>query len=180
MNQSVSKTLKEAISVVEQSVDDPRKGLNDDVFYFIGRHTPFINVDALVQLSTGEIVLTWRDDIYTGQGWHIPGGIIRFQERMETRLRKVVQSELGVKLENFVGPTQFNQIIAPQVVERSHFLSLLFICKLSPGEEKKLRELAVKNKSYYLLTNSVPEMLLSWHEIYREEIKYRTQLSLNL
>ena len=68
--------------MIEKSVIDPREGLNDDVFYFIGRHTPFINVDALVQLSTSEIVFTWRDDVYTGQGWHIPGGIIRFKEKM--------------------------------------------------------------------------------------------------
>ena len=134
-----------------------------------------MNVDALVQLSTGEIAFTWRDDKYTGQGWHVPGGIVRFQEKMETRLRKVVKYELGVKLLHFNGPTNVNQIIAPAVVERSHFLSPLFICDLSSCEEEKLRKLAAEKPDYCLLADGVPKNLLSWHHIYREEIKTRTR-----
>ena len=165
--------LKNHIKEIEKYIFDPREGLNDDIFFFIGRHTPFINVDALIQLSTGEIVLTWRNDTYTGKGWHIPGGIIRFQETMEERLKKVVNLEIGVELQEFTGPTTTNQIIAPWLKDRSHFISLLFICKLSLEDEKTLHKLALREPNYYLLATRCPRDLLSWHEIYRNEINTR-------
>ena len=27
------------------------------------------------------LLLTWRNDDYAGKGWHIPGGIVRFQRK---------------------------------------------------------------------------------------------------
>ena len=79
-------------------VRNANEGLPLDVFYFISQLTPLINVDLLVKNSQGQVLLTWRDDQFHGPAWHIPGGIIRFKERIETRIAKVAQSELGAKV----------------------------------------------------------------------------------
>ena len=41
--------LKKNILEIEKLVKNPKKGLPDDVFYFVGRLTPYINVDLLIK-----------------------------------------------------------------------------------------------------------------------------------
>ena len=57
-----------------------------------------IYIDMLVQHIKDEnerTLLSWRDDQFTGSGWHVPGGIVRFKETMEARLGKVAETEIG-------------------------------------------------------------------------------------
>ena len=76
--------LKKLIEKIESNVKNPSKGLPEDIFYLVGRLTPYINVDLLVKNDLGQTLLSWRDETSlknnTGCGWHLPGGIIRFQE----------------------------------------------------------------------------------------------------
>ncbi len=59
-------------------------------------------------------MLSWRDDPYAGTGWHIPGGIIRFQETLETRIHKVAQTELGTDVTFDPVPIVFQEFILPE------------------------------------------------------------------
>jgi colanic acid biosynthesis protein WcaH len=75
--------LEEHIAAIEAAVADPRGGLPEPIFRLLARLTAMVNVDLLVRNDRRETLLTWRqDDLY--RGWHIPGGIIRYKERMET------------------------------------------------------------------------------------------------
>ena len=105
----------------------------EDIFYFVGRLTPYINVDLIIRCPINGVLLTWRNDKFSGKGWHIPGGIIRFKEKIKERIKKVGINELGIKINNFKGPVEINEIIVNQK-ERSHFISLLFECFIQKKE----------------------------------------------
>jgi hypothetical protein len=83
--------LTDAISVLVKRVPDPSRGLPEEIFYYISRTTPLINVDLLIKDEKGRTLLSWRDDAYAGKGWHVPGGIVRFKESLETRIRRVAE-----------------------------------------------------------------------------------------
>ena len=117
--------LTSLIKSLEEYVKNPEIGLPDEIFYLVGRLTPYVNIDLLIKIPNLGSVLTWRDDPHTGSGWHIPGGIVRLREDIHERVRKVANLELGVELESISGPIEVNQIISKQK-ERSHFISLLF------------------------------------------------------
>lgn len=161
--------MKDLIKELEKNIPNPKEGLPDDVFYFIGRHTPYINIDLLVRDPLNGVLLTWRDDIYTGRGWHIPGGIIRFRERWEKRVEEVAKNEINITISKCYGPVAVNQIITNDT-ERSHFISLLFECEVSDYEVVKLREHSTKNNKKMRFFKKPPENLLTYHNIYRRFI----------
>lgn len=105
---------------------DPRQGLPDDVFNFIRKVTPLVNVDLLVRFEDRHL-LAWREDEYE-TGWHIPGGIIRFREAMKTRIDAVASHELGATVHSEEEPCAMNEL---RHHERGHFISLLFRCELT-------------------------------------------------
>jgi ADP-ribose pyrophosphatase YjhB (NUDIX family) len=159
--------MKEIIKSLENSIGDSRKGLPDDIFYFVGRLTPFVNVDLLIKHPTYGILLTMRDDLHAGKGWHFPGGIIRFKESWDSRVREVAKIELNCKIFKAEGPVAVNQIIASQQKERAHFISLLFECYLEDREFNLLLNKSKKGPNKINFFKHPPDNLLSWHEIYR-------------
>ena len=59
---------------------DPNGGLPEELFLFVSRLVPMVNVDLFISDDQGRVLLTWRDDEIFGAGWHIPGGMIRYKE----------------------------------------------------------------------------------------------------
>ena len=55
-------SIADAIDVLDRSVTDPGLGLPDEVFYYISRTTPLVNVDLLIKDEIGRVLLAWRDD----------------------------------------------------------------------------------------------------------------------
>lgn len=163
--------LVSAIQMVERACAEKRRRLPNSVFFLIGRLTPFVNVDLLVLTDDKRCVLTWRDDVHSGMGWHLPGGIIRFQEMAISRVRRVAHLELSVRLRTVIGPTKISQIIDRKKKDRSHFISLLYVCQLSKTESKKLRRrVNAGGENQILLCSKPPRDLLKWHRIYNAEI----------
>jgi colanic acid biosynthesis protein WcaH len=81
--------IAEAIAVLDKHVPNPSTGLPDELFYYISKTTPLVNVDLLIKDEKGRTLLSWRNDQYCGRGWHIPGGIVRLKETLEARVKKV-------------------------------------------------------------------------------------------
>jgi len=158
--------LKKNIHEIESCVSNPNKGLLDDIFYFIGRMTPYINVDLLIKCPKRGLLLSWRDDDYAGRGWHIPGGIVRFRETIKDRILKVGFEELDIEIAEFKGPISTNEIIIKEQKERSHFISLLYECTIANNQLDKLVAISNKNKKIAFFKKK-PENLLKLHEIYR-------------
>jgi len=121
--------LRAHLLAVESAVDDPRKGLPQDVFLFVSRITPLVNVDLLIQDDSGRTLLTWRDDAFFGAGWHVPGGIIRFKESAHDRIRACAREELDADVSSEDAPLLMSETILGQDT-RGHHVSLLFRCRL--------------------------------------------------
>jgi len=127
-----------AIAPLEAAIGDPRQGLPEEVFLFISRITPLINVDLLIQDDAGRTLLTWRDDASFGQGWHIPGGIIRYQQTTGDSIRSCARRELGAEVNFDAEPLLVSETIRP-CRDRGHFISLLYRCRLTTTPDAALR-----------------------------------------
>ncbi len=77
--------IHEAIEFLDKQIHNPSSGLPEELFLFISRITPMVNVDLLIKDENGRALLSWRDDQFAGTGWHVPGGIVRFKENMEDK-----------------------------------------------------------------------------------------------
>ena len=117
------------IAALEASLGDPRGGLPEDVFQFVGRITPLVNVDLLIQDDRGRTLLTWRDDQAFGRGWHVPGSVIRYQETAAVRIQACARDELGADVTFAAAPIAVMETILDQR-DRAHAVSLLYRCAL--------------------------------------------------
>lgn len=125
------------IKALEAAVGDPRRGLPEDIFQFVSRVTPLINVDLLIKDERSRTLLTWRNDEFFGPGWHIPGGIIRYQETSAERIRLCAREELGAQVSFDPGPLFVFEDIGGQDT-RGHHISLLYSCRLlNPPDEAR-------------------------------------------
>jgi colanic acid biosynthesis protein WcaH len=163
-------TIKDAVKFLDSSIPDKTIGLPDDIFYFISRTTPLVNVDLLVKDKKGRVLLSWRDDEYYGRGWHIPGGIVRFKETLEQRIQKTAEQELGTAICFDPKPLTIEQFIEPEWDNRAHFISFLYECSVSddfiPNNASKKRH----DVGYIEWHNGCPDNLIQFHDRYRNYI----------
>lgn len=161
--------ILEAIEFLDKQIPHPSSGLPEEVFLFISRMTPMVNVDLLIKDKKGRTLLSWRDDQFAGAGWHLPGGIVRFKEKLEDRLQKVAETELGTVVKFDPVPLAVNQVICKHNT-RGHFISILYTCFLSSKFIPKNKELTNTDKGYLKWHDSCPENLVKVHEMYRKYI----------
>ena len=121
--------VQEAIARLDEAAGDAQGGLPEELFLFVSRVTPLINVDLLIQDAEKRTLLTWRDDEFFGQGWHLPGGVIRYKERAVDRIQKCAEEELGAEVDFESSPTLIVET-AEERRTRGHFISLLYRCTL--------------------------------------------------
>jgi ADP-ribose pyrophosphatase YjhB (NUDIX family) len=133
----VDDALRRSIETLEAGLGDPRRGLPAELFRFVSRLTPLVNVDLLIQDDRSRTLLTWRDDEFYGPGWHVPGGIIRYKESAADRIRACAREELGAEVSSDPEPLLVSESIRGQDT-RGHHISLLFRCRLlSPADGRR-------------------------------------------
>ncbi len=160
-------TAEEAIAFLNSQAPSPAEGLPEDIFLFASSITPLINVDLLVRDDNGRTLLAWRDDIYSGRGWHVPGGIVRFKERLESRIQQVAAHELGARVEFDPQPLAINQLIHPSRNVRGHFLSLLYRCRLPNDFVISNVGRTSTDPGYLQWHDACPANLVHCHAVYR-------------
>ncbi len=163
--------MDKLIKSLEKYIKDPKKGLPEPVFLFLTRISPMINVDLLIKNSKGETLLTWRKkgEKYPA-GWHVPGGIIRFKEKTENRIRKVAKIELGRDVFFKKKPLVIKEIFLNQI-NRSHFISILYLCRLKESLNPKLRKNKVFMQKYKMKWFSkCPKNIIRPHLMYKNFI----------
>ena len=163
---------KELIDLLESSIGDPSEGLSEDVFLFVSRITPLVNVDLLIKNEQNHTLLTWRDDGYWSPGWHVPGGIIRYKEAVSDRINAVAAGELGAEIEFMKEPLAISEVIhSPSRRVRGHFVSLLYECTLTSSLDDNLRyEEGTPKPGEWAWHSECPENIISVHEMYRKFI----------
>ncbi len=159
----------EAIEILEKAVNNPTTGLPEEIFLFVTRIVPMVNIDLLIKDEKNRTLLAWRDDSYSGRGWHIPGGIVRYKERLIERVEKVAEIEIGTKVKFDPLPIAINEIILPQKT-RGHFISFLYRGFVSGSFVPPNRGLIETDNGYLKWHTSCPENLIKVHEIYRKYI----------
>lgn len=163
--------ISDAIALLNKQVPNPSQGLPEKVFLFISRLTPLVKVDLLIKDETQRTLLSWRDDPYSGIGWHVPGGIVRFKEKMETRVEKVAEIEIGAPVIIDFNPIDVHQNIQEQEHDiRGHFISFLYQCFLSSSFVPKNEGLSYNKPGYLKWHGTCPDNLLECQERYRRYI----------
>lgn len=158
--------IHKVIEFLDKQILNPSLGLTEEIFLFVSRLTPMVNVDLLIKDEKGRTLLSWRDDKYAGVGWHIPGGIVRFKETFETRIQKVAENEVGTNVQFNPVPIAVNQIFCEND-SRGHFISLLFKCFLSNKFIPKNTGLKKNDNGYLMWHEFCPANLIKVHKMYR-------------
>lgn len=159
--------MKKALKTLDGHSSNPQRGLPEDIFLFISRKTPMINVDLLIKDENGRILLAWRKDKYCGAGWHVPGGIIRYKEKIEKRIKEVARLEIGAPVKFDKNPIAVRQFILNQK-ERAHFISLLYHCFLVSDFKPQNKGLKPGDAGYLKWHDKPPANLIKVHETYRK------------
>ena len=163
-------TLAEAVRFLDESIIDRKIGLPDDIFYFITRTTPMVNVDLLIRDTKGRTLLSWRDDKYCDKGWHIPGGIVRYMETLEQRIQKTAEKELGVDVSYNPKPLSIEEILLPELENRGHFISFLYECAVPENYVPDNTGKDAGVFGYLMWHDTCPDNLIEVHERYRKFI----------
>jgi len=158
-----------SIDALESLVPNACHGLPEDLFLFVTRLTPMINVDLLVRDREGRTLLTWRDDGYEySPGWHIPGGIIRYKESRAERVQAVAQKELATSVRFQEEPLAIREVIHPTRRDRGHFISLLYLCELAGPLDETLRfQGGSPLAGQWAWHEEAPPDLIPVHDMYR-------------
>ena len=108
---------------------DPKKDLGKPLFEVVSGMVPNVNVDLLCYDSFNRFALVYRHDKFYGPGWHIPGGVLRFKEKLENRLTSTAKRELQINSITEVYRINISEIFAKERDVRGHFISFLFRAK---------------------------------------------------
>lgn len=162
--------IKKVINLLESFIKNPSQGLPEEIFLFATRITPMVNVDLLIKNEQNQTLLTWRDDGYFQPSWHVSGGVIRYKEAISDRIKAVAKSELGAEVRFKKEPLVVNEIMCP-FKNRSHFISLLYECKLtSPLDENLEFKKGVPKPGQWKWHNKCPDNIIPVHKMYQKFI----------
>ena len=141
---------------------DAANGIGEDLYLAISQLTPSINVDLIIKSDDRlKTLLTWRDDRYYGPGWHVPGGVIRFKEKMLTRVHKVAEKELQRHLSSVNGPIGFHEMFNQTRDIRGHFISFVYEVTLAEPPDAEQGASKVPRNGQWQWFETCPENLIS-------------------
>ncbi|MGI3775919.1 MAG: hypothetical protein ACRYGC_01375 [Janthinobacterium lividum] len=135
------------------------------LFRFVTEVAATPNVDLLVHDAAKGVLLAWRDDPF-GQGWHVPGSIIRHREEIAHRLAACARDELGCDVTATAGPVAILQIFD----DRGHSLSLCFAATLAGTPARVLASGATPERGDLRWFATPPPDLYPSHAAYRDLI----------
>lgn len=164
--------LDEAIQTLECAIRNPTEGLPENIFRFVSGVTPLINVDLLIRNEQRQTLLAWREDGIHGNGWHVPGGIVRFRETRGCRVQAVAMNELGAQVTFADTPLAVTEYMHPTRRVRGHFLSFLYDCSLTSPPRANLQFAGgAPRAGQWAWHDRCPADLLGVHEVYRQFIE---------
>lgn len=119
---------------------DGKAGIGKGLFETISSLTPAISVELIIKnVDQKYNLLTWRDDGLYGPGWHVPGGVVRFKERLNSRVEKVLEEEIGVPALSINGPIDFHEVFNEKRDTRGHFICFVFKIIIAENPPTEMR-----------------------------------------
>jgi len=163
--------MANAIALLDKTAINPSSGLPEELFLLVSRLTPLINVDLLIKNELGQTLLTWRDDGFYPPSWHVPGGIIRYKETFDKRIKETAKNELGAEVVYEPKPLAINEVIIEKRKNRGHFISILYACRLiTPLNDESKCQNKAPRKNEWQWHSACPENIISVHKMYKEYI----------
>jgi colanic acid biosynthesis protein WcaH len=156
---------------------DAHNGLPEELFLLVSGIIPVPNVDLLITNSHNQILLSWRDDIYYGKGWHIPGGCMRYGETMQERVQKTALNEIGSTVIINGEPIAIRDAIREyrdgieHPNERGHNVAILFDCSLPKNFAIDNRGKIETEAGYLKWFDKIPDNMLRIHDVYADKLK---------
>ena len=163
--------LKKTLDELRDYIDDPTKGLPEEVFLFATEIVPMTNVDLLVRDDLGRVLLAWRNDPWWGSGWHVPGGIIRLKETFEERIQRTAEAELHSAVTFKEKPLETVPIIAKEFKQRGHHITFVYDCKVPDDYRVNNGNLREQDTGFLAWHDTFPTEMLRCHEFYRKYFK---------
>jgi colanic acid biosynthesis protein WcaH len=120
-----SKKDLKSFTEICKKIKNPKQGLPEPVFEALCKLVVFPATEVVIINDRREILLTFRNDKWW-KGWHVPGGLLRFGETFEQRLKQVVKNELGAELKSF----KFLFVENYKLEKRGHTMGNFFLCEL--------------------------------------------------
>jgi ADP-ribose pyrophosphatase YjhB (NUDIX family) len=117
---------------------NPKEGIGDELLDFVLKLVPYIGIELFIINDYDELLLSYRND-NNYKGWHFIGGMLRWRESWEERLRKTVLDEIGVDLEFEESPFFIKENYDKELDPRGHSVNLLFRSNISPENANKLK-----------------------------------------
>lgn len=106
--------------------------LPQEYFDWVQKAVPMVCVDIIVK--DGNKVLLGRRNTYPFIGlWHIPGGLIYYNEKIQDAIDRIAKREIGLEVE-IVEQLPLHEYINED--PRGHFIGLNYIVKSTGGEIK--------------------------------------------
>ncbi len=175
MGEKVSRAIEELKKAMRLEDIDPSEGLPEDLFLFSTTLVPIVNIDLFVTNDKHQLLLSWRDDVWHGKGWHIPGGCVRLKERLEERITRTAEKELSVPIDYDPNPLAVREIVEPDYrpglknqLERCHNISFLYKCTIKPGYQVP----SLINDTELRWFSEIPSELLKIHmDLYGDILK---------
>jgi len=170
MKKKSKMNIDEAIELLKKEIENPNVGLPEKIFEFASSILPIVSTELLIKDENNRTLLTWRVNKCSGNGWHIPGGLLRFKETLKQRIEKTSWGEVGALVTYDPTPIRIEQVIDKNQDTRGHAICFLYKCFLPSdfipynGVKKE------HDEGYVKWFDKCPEDLLSWHEIYRRYI----------
>lgn len=168
MSEQMDNAIAGLRKVMQEEGINPEEGLTTPLFLFATSLVPMPNIDLLVLNEQGQMLLSWRDDLVYGKGWHIPGGCLRIRETLEERVRKTAETELGVLVRYEQEPIVIREGILKRKrpwlenqLVRSHHISFMYAAT-EDGERLKtvIRQESGCKSGCLKWFDSVPQNLL--------------------
>lgn len=93
------------------------------IFIALCKSVPLIAIDLAVMPDPHHLLLTYRKDEFY-DNWHIPGMVLRFNDRVLNRLKRVAKDELDIRISKirFIGYYEYRDV-------RTRGIGLLFIAR---------------------------------------------------
>jgi len=147
------------------------EGLGKELYEAISRLTPSVSVELVIKCpSENKTLLVWRDDGLYGPGWHIPGGVVRFRETLETRALLTLKNELGLVNTKIPEPIGLHEIFNTQRDVRGHFLSVVFKIILEEPLNAKCEAGEKPVEGHWKWFSDCPPNLIKNQEVLKEYI----------
>lgn len=134
--------LSDLIKEIESRIEDPSINLPYELFLFGYRNMAITNVDVFVRHKEKGVLLCWRDDEIFGQGWHIPGRVVRHKNSVEKSVKDCFHAELNIpdidfNRLKFLGVFDYKD---ETLAERAHGITLTYELELDDLEAEKYPE----------------------------------------